>query len=89
MSRKNWADQAGIKTGVMGEIVNGILIDERNRATTWEKRRADIEVLLDIQRNNYRRKGIKAVVFGVPRGQDKYYAVFVQNGFLREVPDAE
>jgi hypothetical protein len=84
--RKSWADQQGIKTGVMGEIVDGINITESNRATVYEDRREGIESLLNIARENYRKKGVNAVVFGVWYGADKLkYAVFVQNNFLKEV----
>lgn len=76
----------GIKTGVFGEIVEGVEISEENRATCYETRREGIEVLQRICWNNYVRKGVDAVLFGVSCGADRYkYAVFVRSGFLREL----
>lgn len=86
MSRKSWADQQGIKTGVLGETINGITIAECNRATTYEDRRGEIEVLRSILQTNYRSKGVKAVLFGIEvADQRPKYAVFVEAGFLQEV----
>jgi hypothetical protein len=86
---KSWADSSGIRTGVLGEVLDcGITIAEKNRATGWEHRRAGIEVLQKICRESYRKKGVNALVFGVYDGPDVIkYAVFVQNGFLTEMDD--
>ena len=85
VSRKSWADRQGILTGVEGEFHGGVWIEEKNRATVYEYRRAGIETLRDICLQ-YRRKKVKAVLFGTPspNGQPRY-AVYVQSGFLRDV----
>ena len=90
-TRKSWADQQGIPTGVWGEIYFKIPILEKNRATGWEFRKEGIETLLKICRENYISKGVRAIVFGVDEGNGAAikYAIFVQNGFLREVTEEE
>jgi len=86
---KSWADTVGIPTGVLGEVLSsGVRIAEENRATVWEFRRAGIEVLRKMCKDNYKAKGVNAVVFGVYEGPETVkYAVFVQDGFLTEVGD--
>lgn len=87
--RKTWADSQGIPTGVMGETINGILISEANRATTYERFKEGIQILKSIEHNNYRRKGVTAVTFGVHFGEEIKYAVFVQDGFIKDVGEEE
>lgn len=91
MDRKSWADRQGILTGVYGEVINGIPIQEKNRATVYEFRKAGIEVLQKITRENYIEKGVQAVLFGIldeDAGLHKY-AVFVQSGFLQNVEEED
>lgn len=88
--RKSWADQQGIKSGVWGEVVDGINIKEANRATVWAITKEDIQTLWQIMHNSYRRKGVKAVVFGVHHGPSVIkYAVFVKDGFLQNVGEED
>lgn len=89
--RKSWADQQGIRTGVWGEVLNGVTICEDNRATTWEFRQDGIELLRKILHENYLQKGVKAVLFGVDEDGHSAikYAVFVRSGFLTPVSDVE
>jgi hypothetical protein len=86
---KSWTDAVGIPTGVFGEVLSsGIRIAEENRATGWEFRRAGIETLRKMCRDNYQLKGVRATVFGVHDGPDTIkYAIFVQDNFLTEVGD--
>lgn len=64
-----------------------IHICEETRATTYEFRRAGIEILQKILEDNYLSKGVDAVLYGIA-GPEPKYAVFVQSGWLREVePD--
>jgi hypothetical protein len=89
-SRKSWADQQGIPTGVWGEVYFNIPILEVNRATGWEFRREGVEILLKMCRENYILKGVRAIVFGVQEGiSATKYAVFVQSGFLKQVTEDE
>ena len=89
MQRKSWSDQQGIPTGVIGDIYrNGgmtINIQEKNRATIYEWRREGIEILQKILRENYLRKGIRAVLFGIHDTKVIKYAIFVQDNFLKEI----
>lgn len=83
--RKSWADQQGIRTGVFGEVIDGVEICEKNRATVWEQHRQGIEELREFMQKNYRSKRVPAVLFGVWHGGVIKYAVFVVDGFLKEV----
>jgi hypothetical protein len=90
--RKSWADIQGIKTGVIGETIDGVLISEANRATVFEFYREGIETLRRMARDNYLRKGVKAVLVGTPTGNPAFshkYAVYVISGFLRNVTEDE
>jgi len=89
MNRKTWADRQGIATGVLGEVYRGVRIAESNRATVYESEEHGIRVLQRIARENYKRKNVKAVLFGVDDylNKTRSYAVFVEDGFLREVVD--
>lgn len=91
--QKTWADNIGIKTGVVGETIDGVLICEGNRATVFEYHRAGIEILLRITRQNYLRKSVPAVLCGIPTFNPELpnfkYAVYVRSGFLRDVPEDE
>jgi hypothetical protein len=87
---KSWADWQNIPTGVFGEICHGITIKEENRATVWEYRRAGIEILQKILRENYLYKGVPAVLFGVWESPEVVkYAVFCRDGWLKEVSEDE
>lgn len=85
--RKSWADRQGIKTGIWGEIVDGIPIREENRATVFEFRKEGIQVLQKLLREQYLRKGVNAVLFGIEGAVDIKYAIYVQSGFLKPVED--
>jgi hypothetical protein len=88
--RKSWADRQAIRTGVWGEIQDGIPIKEENRASVWEFRKEGIEALLHIMQKSYRDKKVKAVIFGIDEGQANIkYAIFVQSGFLVPVGEDE
>lgn len=87
--RKSWADRQGIRTGVWGEIVDGIPIREENRATVWEFRKEGIEVLMKLAREQYTKKGVRCTLFGIEEGKNIKYAVFVQPRFLKEVDEDE
>jgi hypothetical protein len=89
MTRKSWADRAGIKTGVIGESVDGIPIRESNRASVWEFRKEGIEILQRLAREQYTRKGVRCTLFGVRDGSTIKYAIFVENGFLKDVTEDE
>lgn len=85
---KSWADRQGFPTGVLGETYQGVRISEENRATVYESRREGIEQLRDYLHNNYRRKGIKAVIFGIHRPGDRIeYAVFCEDNFIRNATE--
>ena len=86
--RKSWADREGIPTGVEGETYRGIWIRDENRATVFEFRKAGIEVLRKIA-VGYNAKGVKAVLYGTQSSNGHKYAVYVQDGFLREVGEDE
>jgi hypothetical protein len=92
-SRKSWADKQGFQTGVLGEIltVNGgrITIAEKNRATTYETRKEGIAELQQYLHNNFRRKNVNAVLFGVEGGERIAYAVFVEDNWLRSEEEEE
>jgi histidinol phosphatase-like PHP family hydrolase len=83
--RKSWADQQGIRTAVFGQTIDNIHIEEKNRATVYERYKEGIQELRAYLQNNYRSKGIEAVLIGIEAGEEVKYAVFVQDGFLREV----
>lgn len=86
--RKSWADSMGIRSGVMGEIVDGVTISEENRATVYETRKEGIEMLRKIWWENYAAKGVQAVLFGIWYGENQVkYAIFVEDNFLREVDE--
>lgn len=83
---KSWADRNNIPSGVFGETYRGIPIREKNRCTVWEFRRAGIEMLQKILKENYLDKGVQAVLFGVYDSPERCkYAIFVRDNFLREV----
>ncbi len=97
MSTKSWGVVP--KTTKLGETLwtpslqsatpyIGIPIREENRATVFETRKAGIEILQKILRENYLSKGVHAVLAGIPTNSyPKYkYAIFVENDFLREIP---
>lgn len=84
-TRKSWADRQGIPTGVMGETISGILISEENRATVYERFKEGIAELKNIEQYNYRHKGVQAITFGVHFNGTIRYAVFCQNGFIKDV----
>lgn len=91
-SQKSWADRQGIKTGVMGEVIDGITIAERNRATVYEFRKEGIQQLQHYMRTHYtgHKNRVNAILFGVHFGYDEIkYAVFVEDGFLKEVGEDE
>jgi hypothetical protein len=87
--RKSWADRQGYKTGLWGEIVEGIPIREENRATVFEFRKEGIEALQSYLRQQYTRKGVHAVLFGIEGNNDIKYAVFVRPGFLKNVDEED
>lgn len=88
-----------IETGHFGTVCKGISIMESNRATVYETTEEGVNCLKAYMVNNYITKGVKAVLFGITISpfcqeqgwEDKStqpevkYAVFVQNGFLKEV----
>lgn len=85
--RKSWADRQHIPTGFWGDVVNGIVIKEDNRATVWEYRKEGIEELQRLMISQYKDKKVRCTLFGIDDGKNIKYAVFVQNGFLRKVED--
>lgn len=87
--RKSWADRAGIRTGSWGEVVDGIPIIEDNRATVWEFRKEGIEILMKLAREQYTKKGVNCILFGIDAGKDIKYAVFVQSRWLIPVDENE
>jgi len=80
-----WAEQQGIPTVRWGDMIDRINIQEENRATVWEFRRAGIEGLLSLMQKAYTSKGIGAVLVGIERGEQVGYAVFVEDDFLTDV----
>lgn len=78
-TRKTWADRIGLATGVIGERHKGILISEENRATKYFIKRADLEQLRIDLHNNFRRKRINAVIFGIETPHAILYAIFASN----------
>jgi hypothetical protein len=87
--RRTWADNKALATGVQGEIWEGITICEKNRATVFEFWPKGIQMLIDICHNWYQRKGVDACVFGIDNGTQIAYAVYVQDGFMRDISDEE
>jgi hypothetical protein len=71
---------------IMNEVVNGIHITEKNRATVWEWSADGLQILQKIAREFYLDKGVRAVICGIynPRSERYKYAVFVEDGFLTE-----
>lgn len=75
-TRKSWADRNGIPSGSLGEIYNGLEISAVNRATPYVVTRPEIEQMrLDLH-ENFRRKKIAAVLFGVVTPTGCKYAIF-------------
>lgn len=85
--RKSWADFNGIRAGALGDVVDGITICEKNRATVYERYREGITELRWYLQNNYRDKGIRAVLYGIDNGTTTKYAVFVASDYLLDVGD--
>jgi hypothetical protein len=87
---RRWVDQMHLPTGVWGEFRQGVWIDEENRASVFEFRKEGIQLLLKICRDNYTRKNVRAIVFGVQHdGPETKYAIFVERKFLRPVSEDE
>lgn len=90
MLQRSWAERMGLPIVVWGEVVEGIKVVEKNRATVFEDRKEGIEILLRIRDNNYRKKNVSAVLVGISEGcSDPKYAVFVEPDFLIEINDDE
>jgi hypothetical protein len=87
--RKSWADRQHIPTGYWGEVVGGIHILEKNRATVWEFRREGIEELQRIMISQYKSKGVRCTLFGIDDGKDIKYAIFLENNWLVKVDEDE
>jgi hypothetical protein len=77
------------QTGVMGMRIGKVLICEENRQSTWESTPEDVRILCGIM-DDFERKGIAVVLFGIYHQARTKYALFVQDGFLTEyVPSAQ
>jgi hypothetical protein len=72
----------------LGATVRDVRVVEKNRATTWETRKQGITILQSWVAH-YLNTGVNAILAGVPtNSKPPYkYAVFVQEGFLTDIPD--